>query len=122
MNALLLLLQVTIPLLAGTLVTLYLSAVTRRVLVRTCGTGEGADFWLRMSAVANLATPLVLVLIFARTLPAFPAYSADFLVDAARQVAYLSLIGIMGALAIVARAMYRQIPAMAAASSETAAP
>ncbi len=117
METALFLLQVLIPILLGTLVTVYLQSVTRRLLVRTCGTGEGAEFWLRITAVVTLAAPLVLVLIFGRT-GATRAYELpDFLIHAAREAASLSLVGILAALSALAWAMWRQIPGGSSASA-----
>jgi protein-S-isoprenylcysteine O-methyltransferase Ste14 len=121
MEPVLFLLQICVPVLLGAAVTAYLRSVTRRLLLRTCGTGEGAEFWLRITAVVTIAAPLVLVLIFGRNGSARYFDGADFLVNAARQTACLSLVGILGAVAALAWAMWRQIPGSSAAAPRPSA-
>ena len=108
-TALLVLLQVAVPLLCGLAVTAYLRGVTRRLLLDLCGTDDRAEFWVRITAVLNTAAPLALVLLFGHDCSNAPAG------EIVRQSLSLSLIGILVGVALLARGIWRQVPRAAAA-------
>ena len=60
---------------------LYLSGITRRVLVAQCGSDSGAEFWLRAADVLALASIFVTVVLVAsgvwRKVPAREAARAS---------------------------------------------
>jgi hypothetical protein len=94
---------------------LYLSGITRRVLVAQCGSDSGAEFWLRAADVLALAGSLILVLAFGGVLP-----GADW-VQQLRLVLGLALAGIFVTVVLVASGVWRKVPAREAArASETA--
>ncbi len=90
---------------------LYLRAITRRVLVAQCGTDTAAEFWLRAADVLALAGSLVLVLTFGAATP-----GADW-VQQLRLVLGLALAGVFVAVVVVARSVWRSIPASRAGSA-----
>lgn len=99
-----LLFQIAIPLLAGIGVAAYLRQVTRVLLVDLCGTDDRANFWVRTTGILLTGTPLALVLVF--------GHSGDeiALAEIIRQAATLSLIGILLAVAFLARLIWKQVP------------
>lgn len=107
-----LLCQITIPLLAGLAVTFYLRNVTRKLLIDLCGTDDRASFWLRTTNILMLGAPLAMVLFFGDTnFGALPTDSALF-TKLLRQTVNLSLIGILLAVALFSRGIWKQIPAL----------
>ena len=103
-------LQIAIPLLAGIAVTAHLRQVTRVLLVDLCGTDDRANFWVRTTGILLTGTPLALVLVF--------GHSGDeiALAEIIRQAATLSLVGILLAVAFLARLIWKQVPPPAKAS------
>ena len=99
-----LLFQIAIPLLAGIGVAAYLRQVTRILLVDLCGTDDRANFWVRTTGILLAGTPLALVLVF--------GHSGDeiALAEIVRQAATLSLVGILLAVAFLARLIWKQVP------------
>ena len=107
-NLLLFVVQIGIPAILGISTTLYLRGVTYQLLVDICGTEERAEFWVRITAVLTV-TPIVLVLIFGYAQNS----SLDFLdygYVIFRQTLWLSLIGVLGAVTVLARMIWKQIP------------
>lgn len=101
--------QVGIPLLLGLAATCYLRDVTRHLLTEICGTGERAEFWVRVIAVLTTATPIVLVLLCGYTPGGTTGYpEAAYII--LRQTLWLSLGGIVGAVGVLAHAIWQQIP------------
>lgn len=99
-----LLFQIAIPLLAGIGVAAYLRQVIRRLLVDLCGTDDRANFWVRTTGILLAGTPLALVLVFGRSGP------PDALPEVIRQTVTLSLVGILLAVAFLARLIWKQVP------------
>ncbi len=107
-STLIFLLQVTIALLAGGLAAYYLKAALTGILTDLCGTAGRADFWWRTSAILLLGLPLLLVLFFA----ANPVFSDPAL--ALRDAFRLSLIGVLAAVGLLSRRIWKHIPPPAA--------
>jgi len=108
-----LLFQIAIPLLAGIGVAAYLRQVTRVLLVDLCGTDDRANFWVRTTGILLAGTPLALVLVFGHGGP------NEALPEVIRQAATLSLVGILLAVAFLARLIWKQVPPPAKASQST---
>jgi hypothetical protein len=96
--------QIAIPLLAGIGVATYLRQVTRVLLVDLCGTDERANFWVRTTSILLAGTPLALVLVFGHSGP------SESLTEVIRQTVTLSLVGILVAVAFLARLIWKQLP------------
>jgi hypothetical protein len=97
-------LQIAIPLIVGIAVTSHLRNVTRILLVDLCGTDDRANFWVRTTGILLTGTPLALVLVFGHS-------GSDFaLAEIVRQAATLSLVGILLAVAFLARLIWKQVP------------
>jgi len=103
-STLIFLLQIGFALLAGALAAAYLKTALTRILLDLCGTAGRADFWWRTSAILLLGLPLLLVLFFA----ANPAYSDPAL--ALRDAFRLSLIGVLIAVGLLSRRIWKTIP------------
>lgn len=99
-----LLAQIAIPFLLGISVTLYLRKVTHVLLVDLCGTDERANFWVRTTGILLTGTPLALVLVFGH------AGAGHALPDIIHQAATLSLVGILLAVAFLARLIWKRLP------------
>jgi hypothetical protein len=97
-------LQITIPLLVGIAVTAHLRQVTRVLLVDLCGTDDRANFWVRTTGILLTGTPLALVLVFGHNGGEFA------LAEIIRQAATLSLVGILLAVAFLARLIWKRVP------------
>lgn len=102
-------LQIAIPLLAGIAVTAHLRQVTRVLLVDLCGTDDRANFWVRTTGILLTGTPLALVLIFGHG-------GESALAEIIRQAAMLSLVGILLAVAFLARLIWKRVPPPAQAA------
>jgi hypothetical protein len=89
----------------------YLRGVTRRVLLALCQRDEAADFWLRSADVLALAGSGVLVLAFGGLQP-----EANW-VQQVRLVLGLAMAGVFVTVVLVARSVWRAVPALAAAST-----
>ncbi len=107
-----LLCQIAIPLLAGLAVTFYLRNVTRKLLVDLCGTDDRASFWLRTTNILILGAPLAMVLFFGDANFGDIPEEAISLTKILRQTVNLSLIGILLAVALFSRGIWKQIPAL----------
>lgn len=105
-----LLCQIAIPLLAGLAATFYLRNVTRKLLIDLCGTDDRADFWLRTTNILMLGAPLATVLFFGDS--NFGNQEVVSLTKILRQTVNLSLIGILLAVALFSRGIWKQIPAL----------
>jgi hypothetical protein len=106
-------LQIAIPLIVGIAVTSHLRQVTRILLVDLCGTDDRANFWVRTTSILLTGTPLALVLVF--------GHSGEVaLAEIIRQAATLSLVGILLAVAFLARLIWKQVPPPAKASQSAA--
>ncbi|WP_234085748.1 hypothetical protein [Azonexus sp. R2A61] len=103
-STLIFLLQVCLALLAGGLAAYYLKTALTGILVDLCGTVGRADFWWRTSAILLLGLPLLLVLFFA----ANPVFSDPAL--ALRDAFRLSLIGVLVAVGLLSRRIWKHIP------------
>lgn len=99
-----LLFQIAIPFLVGITVTLYLRQVTRVLLVDLCGTDDRANFWVRTTGILLTGTPLALVLVFGH------AGAGHALPEVIHQAATLSLVGILLAVAFLARLIWKRVP------------
>lgn len=102
--------QIAVPLLFGLSVMAYLKSVTRRLLTDLCGSDDRAEFWVRITTVLVASTPLALVLLFGKLPSTCPADSNYFVGDAFRNTVGLSLVGILLAVGLVSRGIWRQIP------------
>lgn len=102
-----LLFQVAIPLLAGITVTLYLRNATRILLVDLCGTADRANFWVRTTGILLTGTPLALVLVLGHSASAPLAHALPEIIH---QATTLSLVGILLAVAFLARLIWKQVP------------
>jgi hypothetical protein len=99
-------LQIAIPLLVGIAVTAHLRQVTRVLLVDLCGTDDRANFWVRTTGILLTGTPLALVLVLV-----FGHNGGEFaLAEIIRQAATLSLVGILLAVAFLARLIWKRVP------------
>ena len=96
------LLQVTIALLAGGLAARYLKTALTGILVDLCGTAGRADFWWRSSAILLIGLPLLLVL--------FVGDTGDNPAIALRDAFRLSLIGVLAAVGLLSRRIWKAIP------------
>lgn len=96
------LLQVTIALLAGCLVARYLKSALTGILVDLCGTAGRADFWWRSSAILLIGLPLLLVL--------FVGDTGENPAIALRDAFRLSLIGVLAAVGLLSRRIWKHIP------------
>jgi hypothetical protein len=117
-NLLLFVVQIGVPVMLGIGATIYLRGVTHNLLADICGTEERAEFWVRITTVLTTAMPLVLVLLFGYT----QNNAMDFWDTAyaiLRQTLWLSLIGILAAVAALARTIWKQIPRLQTESSAT---
>lgn len=103
-STLIFLLQVTIALLAGGLAAYYLRTALTGILTDLCGTAGRADLWWRTSAILLLGLPLLLVLFFATN----PVFSDPAL--ALRDAFRLSLIGVLAAVGLLSRRIWKYIP------------
>lgn len=103
-STLIFLLQIAIALLAGGLAAYYLRTALTGILTDLCGTAGRADFWWRTSAILLLGLPLLLVLFFA----ANPVFSDPAL--ALRDAFRLSLIGVLAAVGLLSRRIWKHIP------------
>jgi len=99
-----LLVQMALPPLLGYLVHLHLKEATRSILLDLCGTEARADYWVRTLGLLMVLTPLCAVLLFGGSLSAAP------LQDALRRVASLSVLGVLAAVAVTTRAVWRRVP------------
>ncbi|MBS1160778.1 MAG: rane protein of unknown function [Proteobacteria bacterium] len=97
-------LQIAIPLLVGIAVTAHLRQVTRVLLVDLCGTDDRANFWVRTTGILLTGTPLALVLVFGHS------GGEIALAEIIRQAATLSLVGILLAVAFLARLIWKRVP------------
>ena len=126
--------QIAIPLLAGLAVTFYLRNVTRKLLLDLCGTDDRANFWQRTTNILILGAPLAMVFFFGDNISTGSLSDAisirggnlsnavsictGNLPDALsltrtlRQTVKLSLIGILIAVALFSRGVWKQIPAL----------
>jgi hypothetical protein len=101
--------QIGLPLLLGLAVTYYLRDATRTLLSEICGSDQRAEFWVRVIAVLTAAPPLILVLFCGDTLNGVDGSpEAAYLV--LRQTLWLSLAGVVGAVGVLARSIWKQIP------------
>ncbi len=107
------LLQFCIPVFTGLAVTLYLRDVLRQLLAEICGTADRAELWVHITAVLLLTVPLLMVLLFGRG-----AVEDGVTRDIVRQTFSLSLIGVVAAVLVLARAIWKQIPAPPAPGAE----
>ncbi|MFV5213046.1 hypothetical protein ACLIIZ_04885 [Azonexus caeni] len=105
-STLIFLLQVTIALLAGGLAAYYLKAALTGILTDLCGTAGRADFWWRTSAILLLGLPLLLVLFLGDT--------GDDLAVALRHAGRLNLVGVLVAVGLLSRRIWKHIPPPAA--------
>jgi len=105
-STLIFLLQVTIALLAGGLAAYYLKAALTGILLDLCGTAGRADFWWRTSAILLLGLPLLLVLFLGDT--------SEDLAVALRHAGRLSLVGVLVAVGLLSRRIWKHIPPPAA--------
>lgn len=97
------LLQVAIALLAGGLTARYLKTALTGILTDLCGTTGRADFWWRSSAILLLGLPLLLVL--------FIGNAGEDLSSVLRDAFRLSLIGVLAAVGLLSRRIWKYIPA-----------
>ncbi len=97
--------EISIPLIAGLLISLYLKSVTTRLLADLCGTQDRSEFWVRIANILVVAVPLMLVLIFGRS-----GYSTATAGDVARHALTLTLVGIVVSVSFLARAVFKGIP------------
>lgn len=111
-----LLLQLSIPLLAGFAVSSYLRRPTNRLLIDLCGTSERADFWVRITTVFLLTGPLTLVLLFGSVPTECQQDPGSCFTNTIKQSMSLSLIGILVGVLVVAQAIWRQVPRRIAAA------
>jgi hypothetical protein len=105
-STLIFLLQIAIALLAGSLATRYLKTALTGILLDLCGTAGRADFWWRTSAILLLGLPLLLVLFLGDT--------GDDLAAALRHAGRLSLVGVLVAVGLLSRRIWKHIPSPAA--------
>jgi len=105
-TTLIFLLQIAIALLAGGLAAYYLKAALTGILLDLCGTVGRADFWWRTSAILLLGLPLLLVLFLGDT--------GDDLAVAMRHAGRLSLVGVLIAVGLLSRRIWKHIPTPAA--------
>ncbi len=105
-STLLFLLQIAIALLAGGLAAYYLRTALTGILTDLCGTAGRADFWWRTSAILLLGLPLLLVLFLGDT--------GDDLAVALRHAGHLSLVGVLVAVGLLSRRIWKHIPPPAA--------
>lgn len=94
---------------------LYLRGITRRVLLETCGSDVGAEFWLRAADVLALAGTLLLVITFGGPLP-----GANWVVQLRLSLG-LALAGLFVTVVIVASSVWRSVepPSIAGAVGAT---
>lgn len=98
--------QIAIALLAGILAARYLKSALIGILLDLCGTAERADFWWRTSSILLLGLPLLLVL--------FLGDPGNDLSAALRNAARLSLVGVLLAVGLLSRRIWKHIPPPAA--------
>lgn len=108
-STLIFLLQLAIALLAGVLAARYLKAALTSILLDLCGTTGRADFWWRTSAILLLGLPLLLVL--------FLADPGNDLTVALRNAGRLSLVGVLIAVGLLSRRIWKHIPTSAGATT-----
>lgn len=101
-TTLIFLLQIAIALLAGGLAAYYLKTALTGILLDLCGTAGRADFWWRTSAILLLGLPLLLVLFLGDT-------GGDLAV-ALRHAGRLSLVGVLIAVGLLSRRIWKHIP------------
>lgn len=106
-STLIFLLQLAIALFAGVLAARYLKAALTGILLDLCGTAGRADFWWRTSAILLLGLPLLLVL--------FLGDPGDDLAFAVRNASRLSLVGVLIAVGLLSRRIWKHIPTPATA-------
>lgn len=104
---------ILLPALFGALTAGYLRRPLARLLVGECGTEQRADFWTRLAVTGLVLGPTALALMRSDHWTAI----ADP-VDIVRTLLSISLNGVLVVLAVLALAIWRQIPRRAA----TAAP
>ena len=110
------LLQLAIPLFLGLAVMAYLRGITGRLLLDMCGTKDRAEFWVRVTTILVAATPLSLVLVFGTSPTTNLCQGAELPADnIIRNAVSWSLVGILLALGLVSRGIWRQIPKPASA-------
>lgn len=109
MNALNFIIEVSIPLLLGLTVSLYLKSVTTRLLLDLCGTQDRSDYWVRVTTILMTGTPLVLTLAFGRSGNLCAAAA-----DVARHALLMTTLGIVVAVGAMARMIIRSLPKTAA--------
>ncbi len=107
-------LQLAGPVLLGLSVAAYLRPVLRRLLVDLCGTAERADFWLRVTVVLLALAPLAAVLLFGGNPASCGGTDAYCTSTLLRRSLGLTLLGVLGGLGTVVRAVWRQVPAATA--------
>lgn len=102
---------ILLPALFGVLTAVYLRRPLARLLVGECGTEQRADFWTRMAVTGLVLGPTALALMRSDHWTAI----ADP-VDLARTLLSTSLNGVLIVLALLALAIWRQIPRRVATS------
>lgn len=100
---------ILLPALFGTLTAVYLRRPLARLLVGECGTEQRADFWTRLAVTGLVLGPTALALMRADHWSGV----ADP-VDVFRVLLSTSLNGVLVVLALLALAIWRQIPRRAA--------
>lgn len=102
--------QLLVPILVGLFVTRYLRTVLWRTLTDLCGTGERAEFWVRVSAVLMTAAPLLCVLVTSANPLACSASELVCAIGLLRRTCIFTLIGLLAAVGTVAMIVRRYIP------------
>jgi hypothetical protein len=108
--ALLLAFQFASPALVGLMITGYLRSVTMRLLSDICGTTDRAEFWVRVTAVLMVITPLALVLVAAQSPLRCLPNDAICLELVLRQTLVFTLIGSLVTVGAVAGVIGRYLP------------
>ena len=94
-----------LPGLLGSLAAIYLRPALLRLLADICGTGDRADFWTRMASLGLIIGPTGLTLMRAESW-----HGLVDPIEMTRALLSVSLNGVLVVLAILAFAMWRQVP------------
>lgn len=103
--------QIVIPFVLSLAVTNYLQGTSRRLLEDLCGTKDRAEYWVRITAILTIATPVLLVLMFGNA-PTEKCFSggSGCVAEIIKQAVCLSLGGIILAIVVVASRINQHIP------------
>ncbi|MCE4060240.1 hypothetical protein LXM60_08495 [Pandoraea sputorum] len=102
--------QLLVPVATCVLLTRYLGPVMRALLEELCGTRDRAEFWVRISTILLMATPLLFVLMTSTARLECKADTFDCMVFALRGTFVYTLWGVIAGVGAVALVLYGYVP------------